>query len=500
MYMLLTASADTYITDKIVDGSRSTSSNVGRAGTLDLFKLYDETVSGSSPVIELSRILIKFDLSEIISLTSSLLNPNDTSFKARIRLKSVSTGLPVPYNFTVSAFPLARSFSEGYGRDVSAYSDIGSCNFLSSSVGTSWAVSGASAYGSISDNNIDYYASGNLGSGLVSLESNQYFENGNEDLFIDVTRVISSTLAGTINNNGFRISFSGSQETDDVTRFVKRFASRHVIESSLRPRLEISFDDSIDDSHENFYFGSTGSLFLKNYVGSTIANIMSQSSEIVGSNCMLLTISTGSWSTTISASQAPAGTSFARGLYTADAYISAQDSRVVSGTITLAQHVNSSGSIIFNETWRSIDRSLTYLASHLTCSLPLRSAFSELSRELIIKATNSLPSYNIGKTYKVKVFAYDPDYEPSATRVQKPVKSVIPSSVKYRVRVDGTDEIYIPFDSGTRLSSDSSGMFFNMRVDGLPTGKLFVVDYLVEDRGSERVVNDRGFKFKVEEI
>ncbi len=499
MYMLITASSDAYITNKIVDGSRCTTSNVGRAGTLDLFKLYDETTSGSSPAIELSRLLIKFDLSRLSSLTSSLVNTNDSSFKAKMRLKSVATGLPVPHDFTVSVFPLAKSFSEGYGRDVSSYTDVGACNFLSSSVNSLWSVSGAEAYGKVGDPSVDYYASGNLGAGIVSLESTQYFENGNEDLLVDVTSIVSATLAGTIENNGFRLSFSGSEETDDITRFVKRFASRHVIERSLVPRLEISCDDSIRDSHENFYFDASGSLFLRNYVGSTLSNVLSRSVEIAGSNCMLLTISTGSWTTTVTASQASIGSSYSPGLYFADVYISAQDSSYVSGTITLSQHISASGSIIFDETWKSIDGTVTYLSSHLTCSIPSRRAFVESSRELIVRATNPSTSYSGSKVQKIRVFAYDPDYEPSATRVAKPVKSVIPSDIRYRVREDGSDEVYVPFDNGTKLSSDSAGLFFNMLTDGLPTGKLLTVDYLVNDLGYEKIVNDTGFRFKIEE-
>ena len=43
MYRILTASKDTYITNKIIDNSfRASDANVGEAGTLDLFKLYDE--------------------------------------------------------------------------------------------------------------------------------------------------------------------------------------------------------------------------------------------------------------------------------------------------------------------------------------------------------------------------------------------------------------------------------------------------------------------------
>ena len=43
MYRILTASKDTYITNKIINNSfRATDANLGSAGTLDLFKLYDE--------------------------------------------------------------------------------------------------------------------------------------------------------------------------------------------------------------------------------------------------------------------------------------------------------------------------------------------------------------------------------------------------------------------------------------------------------------------------
>ena len=43
MYRILSASKDAYITNKIINQSfRATDANVGQAGTLDLFKLYDE--------------------------------------------------------------------------------------------------------------------------------------------------------------------------------------------------------------------------------------------------------------------------------------------------------------------------------------------------------------------------------------------------------------------------------------------------------------------------
>ena len=64
MYLVFTASKDTYITNKIINSStRATDANLGAASTIDLFKLYDETnISGETSPRELSRGLIKFNL------------------------------------------------------------------------------------------------------------------------------------------------------------------------------------------------------------------------------------------------------------------------------------------------------------------------------------------------------------------------------------------------------------------------------------------------------
>jgi hypothetical protein len=65
MYLILTSSKDAYITDKIIESKfRAVDANTGRAGTIDIFKLYNESfLSGEINPIELSRGLVKFDFS-----------------------------------------------------------------------------------------------------------------------------------------------------------------------------------------------------------------------------------------------------------------------------------------------------------------------------------------------------------------------------------------------------------------------------------------------------
>ena len=501
MYIIATASADTYITNKIVDGLRVEDANVGRAGTLDLFKLYDETMSGSSGGhTEISRLLLKFDVSRLVALSSGSLDVGSSNFRARIKLQSVATNLPVPQNFSISIFPLAKDFDEGFGRDVSSFTDIGACNYISSSNGTVWATSGAYRSGAVGDSNIDFYASGNLqdGLGLRSLASNQTFVAGNEDLFVDVSDVVSATIANLIPNYGFLVAFTSSQETDLVTRFVKRFASRHVTHESLRPRLEVSSNDATFDSHASSYFDTSGSLYLTNVVGSNIRNLMSASQDITGSNSLHVVLSTGSYTKVISASQQTVGGFKKQGSYFGNFFISAQDSSAVSGTVKISDHAAASGSIVFSETWRSIDGSVVFLSTFLTCSIPERTTSGLPSRQLSIKTTNARQKYDERSSYRIRVFAYDSNYEPTATRVPKPTKSDFPEA--YYAIKDIEGNIYIPFErenGGTRLSFDSNGLFFDLYTDGLPPGKLMTVDYLVVDRQLEYIVEDKSVQFTV---
>ena len=124
MLKILKSDKDTYITNKVIKGKRQLNANVGLAGTLDLFKLYGASLSGSFKNTELSRILIHFDLDPLRSLISSgKIDINDPSFWCKLHLKDVYGSQPTPTNFQVSVFPLSASFDEGIGRNVTYYSD-----------------------------------------------------------------------------------------------------------------------------------------------------------------------------------------------------------------------------------------------------------------------------------------------------------------------------------------------------------------------------------------
>ena len=263
MYKILTASADSYITNKVLNkATRATDANMGNASTIDIFKLYDESSftgdpktyrddtgtvllhedsAGLSIPVELSRGLVKFDLTGLASGIQS-----ETGFEATLKMYDVFGGQTTPSNFSLLVAPLTLAFDEGSGRDVESFDDLDVCNFLtasySSGVETLWGT-----HTTITPGVGDPYLIFNI---LSTADFNtgytvtQEFETGQEDLSVNVTTAITAMLAGGIVNNGFRISYIQAEEQDNKTRFVKRFASRHSNDKNKTPRLIIKYTDA----------------------------------------------------------------------------------------------------------------------------------------------------------------------------------------------------------------------------------------------------------------
>lgn len=538
MKIFCTASSDTYIHNKIVSQTRLTDANVGRAGVLDLYKLYgetglptDEQVSGSAgdfakdttgddkpdTAIELSRILIKFDLSKLHELTGSKLDLNSSSFSAKLKLFDVRTGHAVPSNFNAMAIPLSQSFDEGIGKNVSAYNDIGVANFITASysAGTdnAWNGEGASTSGTLGATGVDLVETANFGdgSGLRSLVFNQKFTEGTEDLSMDITTFVSATLAGQIDNHGFRISLTGSEEKDEKTRFIKRFASRHVTNSRIRPRVEVSFDDTSIDHHQNFFFDVSGSLFLNSYGRRGLTNLVSGTAgvlgDITGADCLKLKLEKGDFTYTTLASQHTAGTlnsandRFQTGIYSASFAIQSQESSLVDRDTTLAELIARDGEVKFNQYWVSIDETYAYHTGSITIKRQDRAAGDFIGSEPLVHATNVKQQYNVDDEMRVRLFGRDLLSE-NEDPVKIPItrKSVIFEEIFYRVFDIDSGEKMFDFgekDSSTRVSSDALGMFFDFHVDALPRGRTYGFEYLIVNRGSRTIVRDKNVAFRV---
>lgn len=513
MKRILRASKDTYITNRIINNEfRAVDANVGQAGTLDIFKLAGEStiglnngpfVSGSSDPIELSRVLIKFDLDPLRALTGSILDIAHSSFKCTLKMTDVMGGQTVPSNFTLVAYPLSHSFDEGLGRDVYAFEDIDAANFITASVSSGasiWYVTGANQLGYVGQESVDAVTgSAQLGDIFVT----QTFTDGDEDLSIDVTTIVSATLAGLLPDHGLRISFSGTQETDDRTRFVKRFASRHSTNARIRPRIEVGFNDALNDHHEGFYFNTSGSLFLNNSAGGVLRNVVSGTAgtQVTGSNCMRLRIYSGSaasgtlFTKTVNASQFFIGNNFVTGVYSASFAISQFESGTLLTEVRLAH------SATFTEIWESLDGTVGYYTGSFVVKEHDRTNINNVQANLKLNITNMKRSYTSTEVTRFRVFAQDDGFLFKASKLPIITKSTNVHKAYYRIRDVYSDEIIFDFDTtldSTRMSNDAMGLYFDVYMSDLDIGGQYCVDILVDAYGTTKIYEAVGGTFHVD--
>ena len=526
MYLILTASKDAYITDKIIDNTyRSKDANTGYAATLDVFKLWNESsdiedgsavhINGETGPIELSRALIKFDYDTIQGFVDDAKLDidivNNPTFECKLRMVDISVGQGSPMNFNLILFPLAQQFDEGFGRDVGSFGDIAVTNWVTASYadGTTyeWSLEGARMMGALGDSNIDIIEYGQLNDGsgpTAATYSTQFFSAGTENLEMDITRIVSASMSGQLDNHGFLLAYSGSEETDGKSRFVKRFASRHVGDPYLRPQIVVSWDDSIIDNHKNFFFDLTGSLFLQNYHYGAPANLVWGPSlaGVTGPSCMELSIVSDQFKKTIDVSQHKVGDNWITGLYTGSFAISSVATDNVNDEDTVADFVLASGSMTFEEHWgTTAGGTFGFHTGSLEIKSISRSVFNATQRRIDLVSTNIKKAYRVVDRPKLRVFAHDLDEERTSVKVPVKLDSKILDSVYYRIRDAITGKIVVPFktdNNGTRLSADSEGMFFELYMNNLPPGRTYTIDYLVTDLGTEFIVEDNGIQFRVD--
>jgi len=503
MYRTLKADKDAYITDKFVDGVRAVSGNTGIAGSLDLFKLYGVTTltSGTTklPQKELSRILIHFDLSELSSMFSgSLIDIDDESFKCYLSMKDVYGGQTTPHNFTVSVFPLSASFEEGFGKDTSYFADKDKCNFLSSSATTGWFLSGCAAE-CTSTTQGDYITSSLL---LPSTKVTQYFKTGEEDLLVDVTNIVSATLVGDIPDRGFRLSFDSQLEDNNLTYFVKRFASRSAFDETKHPKLIFKFDDSIQDDNSNLFLDTSSKLFLYNYVFDELQNITSASNQITGSNCLLLELQThvsgvGNYSLFFTGSQHSIGKNFINGMYSVDVLVPLTDQNIKN-------HYLKSGSVSFTPIWSSFDQTLAYVTgSSVVARAPTRTSRRSSPKGYAVNVTGLMSDYASTDEVSARIDIFDKSNPIiKAQRLPIELPGVVIKNSYFGVRNVATGEYEIPFDpvhNSTKLSSDAYGMYARFNTSPLSKRNSYVIDIMLLADGVQHKYLDASSIFRIKE-
>jgi hypothetical protein len=224
------------------------------AGLDEILEL--EKIVTSATEIEVSRILINFNVSESInSLRADGLIPTG-SLRSTLKLYSLEA-INSPVEYTIECYAISQSWTRGTGK-------FNYIPFLTN--GVSWKYSNESTSsiwktGNInSGSNSSYLSSPGGGVWYTASAATQTFEYSplKQDIQLNVSSIVNLWLSGSIPEYGFLLKISSSLEYDTQTYGPIQFFSNES-NTIYVPRLELAWDDSL------FNTGSLSALSTDRY-------------------------------------------------------------------------------------------------------------------------------------------------------------------------------------------------------------------------------------------
>lgn len=458
-----TASADTTITDAYqpLSTKRAYFANMGAADSLEIFSI---ARSGSIP--ERSRILLNFPIQEITNNRNSSLIPGSGSVNFYLKLSNVKHPDTLPKNYSVLVKPISGSWDEGYGLDLDNYTDIGQSG--SYSFGANWKYRNTNPW--VSDGG-DFY---------TGYDKTFYFDDGTEDLRIDVTNIIEDQMGGVIQPNGIAVMLSGSFESGSTnTYYTKKFSARSSEYFFKTPRLEAVWESLLKDDRGEFYFESPNldstdntqnicfynkvNGFLKDIPGGVIPYV-----KLLDENNNILTSSIPT-------------TKESKGIYKA--------SFKITGSVdTTLSDVWYSGSTAFYT--GSLDVMVRRFDDNQNIS------------EYTFSITNLKSEYKNSEKAIIKIFSRPKNWSPNIYKVaNNVVNSTIFKNLYYKIfRI--VDNITV-IDYGispiayTKCSYDVNGNYFNLDMSFMEPGYSYGIKLMILD-GDNKIEIPNVYKFKVE--
>ena len=463
-------------------GEKSNSSNALNEFTVSDFK-----------IIEKSKILLHFDIDEIKNYFRTSANK---TFKSKLILKDVTSGIVKPKDYTLEVFPLSQSFDEGIGRDVITLGHAGWANFITASnqngVYNLWNLEGANSNGGLGEENIDIIT----GSSGTDYNCSQYFSKGDEDLEIDITNIVLEMLSGSLNNNGLAVQFSSTDLNNDYTYFVKRFGSRHVRNKKYSPKISFYFDDSYT-KNSILYTDVSNRIFLENKQGSLYRNLPFTSSNSIldtTKNQLSASLVYNDYKKQIFATQSldSLGQNEA-GKYYVDLNINMFES-------PLHGYLTSSGDLTATLDWYVLvdeDPSLNTKIKSQSITISTGSNI-ESESSLLVSSTYYLDSTD-GNINKKSFYVQFIDYIKNQEAIKIPYrrKGENLGSIYYKMIDADTGDILIPYEhviGGTKASFDDGKYIFNVYNIDFYKNKRVIFEFYLKDYNNLIIKNEEVFR------
>ena len=487
------ANADNTITNAFKEDlvTRGTGSNMGQVDVLETFSIYQQQ---SATSVELSRILLQFPISQISSdITANIIPSSGVSYY--LKMFNIKHDLTLPKGYKLNVLAVSSSWEEGNGLDMDNYTDltynkIGS-NWINSAGSTTWTTAGG-----------DYHASPAFTAS---------FDNGDEDLEVNVTSLVQDWIDGDKDNYGFGIHLSSSYEASSSTNpdgalysyYTKKFYGRSSDNYFSQPIIEARWDSSKKDNRGNFYFSSSlapaaenlNTLYMYNYIRGKLRDIAGNSDARPVLN---LYKSSGS---------APEG----------DALYFRDSSNNAVNFLSASREDTGVYKATFSVTGGAVSTTYPYLVDVWTMSgselhtgsviVPNDHSFSNYNpnTKYVVNVKNLKPRYTRGQTERFRLYVREKNWSPNVYTVAKSTpQNTLIESASYQITRISDKRIVIPYGTGstaeTMLSYDSDGNYFDLDMDLLEAGYTYELKLsFYEDSLSSYREQPYTFKIRVEQ-
>ena len=488
------ADADNTITNAFESDlvTRGTGSNMGAADSLEVFSLYGQVSASSGLTSELSRILIKFPVNNIIVDRAASTIPASGSVSFYLKMYNAEHPFTLARDFKLLVSPVSSSWEEGYGLDMEEYKDI-----TYDTTGSNWVnASGSSSVG--------IGAWPTAGGDYLTAQRNLLtasFPSGWEDLELDISTIVEDWIqlsdgsADKYENYGLGIRLTSSQENAGQSYYTKKFFARTTEFFFKRPVIEARWDSRTKDDRGNFYYSSSlapaadnlNTLYFYNYVRGRLVNI-----PAIGAERILVSLYSGS--------SAPTGSKLT--LYDGNTNITG--GHVSTGLYTASVAITAAATPLTKlfDVWHS--GSTEYVTSSLT-PLTLAAYNNAPTFEHITAITNLKSEYSRQEDARLRLFVRQKNWNPNIYNVATstvPNETIVSASYKIVRMTDDLDVISYGTgsDKHTYLSYDVSGNYLDLDVSLLEAGYAYGVKFSYYNPSiSSWVQQPETFKFRVEE-
>lgn len=200
-------------------------------------------------------------ISHRLKMTNTISNAQEYIGK-----RSYSLEIERASSFDLELFNISEEWDEGSGYDF-VYSEKKPVNHASNweyrKTNIPWSIEGGS------------YDSGN-----TTIFGTQRFENGSEDIDIDITEYINRKLGITTGNTGFTGTSYGlgvkfTDDLEELETLYRQAVGFHLKDTHTfyEPHIETIIDDTITDDRNYFYIDKDNYLYLYSNIGNNNQNV-----------------------------------------------------------------------------------------------------------------------------------------------------------------------------------------------------------------------------------